>query len=88
VAEMARAGCLAFVPAAGGPAEIVAEPRLVFDDLEEAVEKIVSVLEDPSGQEALSRALVERGAQYGAEHFMESARALIEGWLRRSAGDS
>ena len=45
IAEMIVAGCLPFVPAEGGPSEIVDHnPALVYDTVDEAVEKIDSML--------------------------------------------
>jgi len=47
VAEMASMGCLPFVPSTGGAGEIVPLPELQFGDEEEAVVRIVAMLENP-----------------------------------------
>jgi glycosyltransferase involved in cell wall biosynthesis len=63
VAEMAKAGCITFVPAEGGPAEIVGyNPALVYDTPDEAVEKIDSMLRNP-GIESAVRAFIELRAE-------------------------
>ena len=78
IAEMITAGCVPFVPAQGGPAEIVDHnPALVYDTPNEAVEKIDSMLENPS-LEAATRAFIEQRAQKSsAESFMRDIRRVV-----------
>ena len=78
IAEMIVAGCLPFVPAEGGPAELVDQhPALIYDTPEEAVEKIDSMLKTPS-LEAATRAFIEQRAQkFSAENFMRDIRRVV-----------
>ncbi|WP_295612482.1 glycosyltransferase [uncultured Lamprocystis sp.] len=45
VAEYVKAGCIPFVPNQGGPAEIVMSDELIYRDQDDAVAKVVRVLE-------------------------------------------
>ncbi len=78
VAEMIVAGCLPFVHAEGGPAEIVGHHgALVYDTPDEAVKKIDSMLKN-SSLEAATRAFIEQRAQkFSAEHFMHDIRRVV-----------
>jgi glycosyltransferase involved in cell wall biosynthesis len=78
IAEMITAGCLPFVPAEGGPAEIVDHnPALVYETPDEAVEKIDSMLKNPS-LEAATRAFIEqRAKKFSAENFMRDIRGVV-----------
>jgi glycosyltransferase involved in cell wall biosynthesis len=78
VAEMLRAGCVPFVPATGGPAEIVGvEPRLCFDGAADAVTRIGAVLDDVAVQAALRRHCAARAALFSTERFTRELRALV-----------
>lgn len=78
VAEMARAGCIVFVPRAGGPIEIVGDDdRLLFGSPGEAVEKIDAVVRDPARQRALRAHLSRRAERFSAEAFVTRFRELV-----------
>jgi len=81
VAEMAAAGCVAWVPRGGGQVEIVDDEDLVYDSDEEAVRKIVRVLEDGERQAALGRHLGTRAALFGSGRFVEEARRVVSGFV-------
>src|SRR5579885_269494 len=69
VAEMARLGCVCFAPEDGGPAEILADPALLYASPSDAADKICRLLSDP---EALARArerLQARAAAFTAARF-------------------
>ena len=85
VAEMVRAGCITFVPAEGGPVEIVAHDALTYRNIEEAVEKIVTVLRDEVLQTSLSEHLGHQGAKFSSENFMRGLRAIVDEFLARRA---
>jgi glycosyltransferase involved in cell wall biosynthesis len=77
VAEMVRAGCIVFVPRQGGPAEIVGEEDLLlYDDVPDAVEKILRVTRDAELQAALRRRLALRGRELSTEHFVARIREV------------
>lgn len=79
VGEYLRAGCIPFVHASGGPAEIVGDdPRLLFHSSGEAEEKISTVLNNPTQQAALHAVLEPRRALFTEEKFMRDLRAIIE----------
>ncbi|GIW70676.1 MAG: hypothetical protein KatS3mg102_0218 [Planctomycetota bacterium] len=77
VAEMCKAGCVVFAPDRGGPAEILADRRLLFRTTEEAVAKIDAVLRDEALARRLSAQLLLRGGEFSAERFMEGFRRTV-----------
>jgi glycosyltransferase involved in cell wall biosynthesis len=83
VAEMLLAGCLPFVPTAGGQAEIVGGNRfLTFDDENDAVEKILAVLKDTDLQAQLRSALVNNYPLFSERLFMEQIRDTVREFER------
>jgi len=86
VAEMVKAGAIVFAPIDGGTAETLQDPALLFANTDEAVEKIVTVLDIPSLQTALRIHLVKQSHLFSATTFMREARACIAGTLRRTSG--
>jgi glycosyltransferase involved in cell wall biosynthesis len=90
VAEMMYGGCVVFVHRDGGPREIVGEhARLLFDSVEDAVEKILAVLDDPAARDALRAHLAGRAALFSAERFVRDVRAIVaqaEAGARRDTG--
>ena len=83
VAEQVKAGCIPFVPSEGGPAEIVGTDQLTYRDEDEAVAKIVALLEDPGRQTHLREHLAHRAGMFSAERFMSEVRSLVDDWLAR-----
>jgi glycosyltransferase involved in cell wall biosynthesis len=78
-AEMVSAGCIVFVPNGGGQVEIVGEqPRLIYNDVEEAAESILHVLAHPELQASIRSRLAERKSLFATEHFMAGIRELVE----------
>ena len=76
-AELARAGCIVWVPKGGGQMEIVdREPSLMYDSEDDAVEKIVRTLNDPAEQDRLRRVL-STSERFSTAHFMEHVRAIV-----------
>ena len=57
VAEMIEAGCITFVPSNGGQVEIVGDPALCYDDVDDAVKKIDAVLRSPESQSRITAVL-------------------------------
>lgn len=82
VAEMIAMGCIPFVPAEGGPAEIVENnPRLVYATPEEAVEKIDTMLRNPI-LERETRSLMRLRAQiFSPESFMRGIRRIVDEFI-------
>jgi glycosyltransferase involved in cell wall biosynthesis len=79
VAEMAASGCVPFVPAIGGQAEIVGkDTRLMFHDVDDAVDKIVRVIACTDTQRAVRKNLSQLTENFSAARFMDNFRLLIE----------
>ena len=83
VAEMVKAGCITFVPSQGGQAEIVNHESLMYDNVEDAVEKIDTVLRKPQLQAELRQHLKKQGTKFSTKAFMEGLRAAVEKFLRQ-----
>ncbi len=88
VAEMVKAGCVTFVPVEGGQAEIVDHEALLYRNDCEAVEKIISVLNNHSLRETLIDHLRRQGEKFSAEHFMAGLRDAVERFIAFRAGAS
>ena len=82
VAEMAAAGSIPFVPAAGGPAEIVAhDPNLTYKSVEDAVAKIDAMLTNPALELTTRAALIRRARNFSTEAFMHGIRDIVGGFV-------
>ena len=77
-AELMLGGCIVWVPNGGGQVEIVADRRLVYDSVDDAVAKIVRVIRDPAEQAALRAHLAARRERFSAERFMREIRAAVD----------
>jgi len=78
VAEMVKAGCIPFVPNGGGQVEIVQDRRLIYEDTEDAVCKIVNILNNEVIQKDIGKELLKRSTQFSTKVFIESIRAIVE----------
>ncbi len=81
VAEMAGSGCIPFVPDMGGPAEIVDRPELRFRDEDEAVSRIVAVLNAPDEIPALRAGMAASMERFQPTQFMRSFLAEVDHFL-------
>ena len=79
VAEMAKAGAIVFAHKNGGQAEILGDQDLLFSDTNDAVEKILSVLEHQSLQSKLRTHLQVRAQMFSAQHFVRDVQSLVGG---------
>ena len=78
VAELVRAGCIAFVHDSGGPVEIVGgRSELRFRDVAEGAAAIAAVVTDAALQEVLRVALAAQGKLFSAETYCQSLRAIV-----------
>ena len=76
-AELARAGCIVWVPRGGGQMEIVGhEPALMYDSDDDAVEKIVRTLASPAEQDRL-RPVLAGSERFSTAHFVEQVREIV-----------
>ena len=77
-AEMARAGCIVWVPRGGGQMEIVdREPALMYATDDEAVGKIVRTLDDPAEQARLLGVL-RNSERFSTARFVSEVRAIVD----------
>jgi glycosyltransferase involved in cell wall biosynthesis len=81
-AELARAGCIVWVPRGGGQMEIVdREPALMYDGDDEAAAKIARTLRDPAEQERLLDVL-RSSERFSTAHFVSRVNALVDDFDR------
>ncbi len=78
VAEMIRAGCIPFVPNGGGQVEIVAEKNLIYKNIEDAVYKIINIINDGLIQENIRKKLLRGSKEFSTKVFIESIRLIVE----------
>ncbi len=83
VAEMASMGCLPFVPSTGGAGEIVPFPELQYGDEEEAVDRIVALLENPQRVKELSAELPGLMQRFGPPNFKNQLAEYVIDFARR-----
>lgn len=78
VAEMVAGGVVPFVPDAGGQREIVGEhDALLYEGVDDAVERISAVLDDPTRQRAAREALPDVRRRFGKRRFERRLRELV-----------
>jgi glycosyltransferase involved in cell wall biosynthesis len=77
-AEMVRAGMVVWVPDGGGQVEIVGDaPALRFAEDDQAVESILSVINDPSEEARLREHLAIQGGRFGTGRFTDAIRDIV-----------
>ena len=84
VAEMVKAGCIVFTPSEGGQAEIVNHQSLLYDSLDDAINKIDTVLQQPKLQSLLRNHLEKQGMKFSTNNFMHGLRAAVEKFLYKN----
>lgn len=82
VAEMAKAGCIVFVPDGGGQTEIVDNPNLIYNGIEDAVCKIGKVIEDQKLQNDSRRHLFVNAQKFSIENFKEGIKNAVSIFLK------
>lgn len=86
VAEMVAAGCIPFVPAEAGPAEIVEHnSNLTYETAEEAVIKIDEMLTNAAIERETREALRRRAQSFSAETFMRGIRGIVDDFVASAA---
>ena len=81
VAEYVKAGCLVWVPFGGGQIEIVDHLSLVYKDIGDAVNKIISVSEDQKQQELLLDHLKLQSEKFSTQMFVDKTRKVVKNFL-------
>jgi len=78
VAEVVRAGCIAFVHDSGGPVEIVGgRPELRFREAAEGAAVLAAVVADSALQERLRAALAGQSSIFSVEAFCQSLLRVV-----------
>ena len=77
-AELALGGCLPFVPVNCGPAEIVPFPELQFHSRDDAIDKIIHLLELPSKCRHLRLQAAQQIERFSASEFVSVLRKHVE----------
>lgn len=78
VAEMVRAGCIAFVPRDGGQVEIVGgDERLLYGTAEEAVEKIIRVIKNSQEQSSIRSFIDTRNELFSTDRFISQLQEIV-----------
>ncbi|MDJ0713504.1 MAG: glycosyltransferase family 4 protein [Prochloraceae cyanobacterium] len=79
IAEMMKAGAIPFLRSKGGQVEIVGEhnQEILFDDEEDAVEKIVKVISDPEKQKKILVSLEERRRLFSTDKFIAEFNKVV-----------
>ena len=82
VAEMVKAGCIVFTPDNGGQVEIVNHENLVFQDVQDAVERICEVLSNPAAQDNLRQHLTTGAQHFSVEAFQRGIRNVVSEYFQ------
>lgn len=82
MAEMVKGGCIVFVPNGGGQTEIVNHPALIYEDDDDAVRKIETVLAGAALQESLREHLSQAAQRFSIENFKTVILHVVGRFLR------
>jgi len=77
VAEMVKAGCIVFVPNGGGQTEIVDTPELIYENADDAVDKITRVLNDEGLQKRLLDRMGQQSKIFSTQAFCGSMQRVV-----------
>jgi glycosyltransferase involved in cell wall biosynthesis len=77
VAEMVQAGAIVFAPDRGGQVEILDHNDLLFQTMDDAVDKICAVLSSTEKQASLRNHLAKNAGIFRAENFMRESLEAI-----------
>jgi len=84
VAEMVQAGCVVFVAKGGGQTEIADDPKLIYQDVTDGVEKILWVLTQEEEQAKLREHLRQGCSRFSVQSFMEGTRSIVADFVEES----
>lgn len=80
-AEMAKAGCIVFVPNTGGQIEIVGNNLLIYKNKQDAIEKISKVMADKNVQIELRKHLALNNKKFSTENFTKEIKEIVENFI-------
>jgi len=78
IAEMVKAGLIVFVPSEGGQVEIVGNEYLIYSSKEEAISKILKVIQNAFLQKALRNELKNNARKFSVENFSQEIVKIVE----------
>lgn len=81
VAEMVKAGCIVWVPKGGGQTEIVNQPLFIYNNVEDAVNKIEKVFKDETLQVELREHLAKQAERFSTERFKVEIKSIVRQFL-------
>lgn len=82
VAEIVKAGAIIWVPNGGGQVEITNNEQLVYNDIDDAVFKIVQVLKNENIQKKLITHLKHQSLKYSKKAFQDKIKKIVKEELR------
>uniref|UniRef100_A0A7C2PKC5 Glycosyltransferase n=1 Tax=candidate division WOR-3 bacterium TaxID=2052148 RepID=A0A7C2PKC5_UNCW3 len=77
IAEMVKLGILPFVHNSGGQVEIIDANELKYEDINEAVRKILNVLRNPLLERELRSKINNRAENFSETAFMEKVKEIV-----------
>jgi glycosyltransferase involved in cell wall biosynthesis len=83
--ELIKSGCILFGPDSCGGAEILDHDDLLFKTEEEAVRKILRVIQEPRRMDALRSHLLDRADCFSCEQFCRSVQQLVARFLEEKS---
>jgi glycosyltransferase involved in cell wall biosynthesis len=83
LAETVKAGCITFVPNGGGQTEVVNYPSLIYQDDQDALQKITAILGSATLQERVRAHLAQSVARFSVQGFEKKIRAIVGEFLKQ-----
>ena len=80
-AELVKAGAITFVPASGGQTEIVNHPALIYQDEDDAAQKICLILDSPALSGTVRQHLAGQAQKFSAQAFCAAFRDTVKEFL-------
>jgi len=77
VAEMAKAGCLVFVPCGGGQTEIINSDELIYAQKEDAIRKIINILKDEKLRDIVRDKIKNDVKLFSTDNFISLLKQII-----------
>jgi glycosyltransferase involved in cell wall biosynthesis len=84
IAEAVKAGCIIWVPNGGGQTEIVSYPNLIYESVEDAVNKIDKILKSDIMQVQLREHLSKQAQKFSTERFMSEIREVVNQFIEEN----
>ena len=81
VAEMQRCGCLVFAPNDGGCVEVLRDPALLYESVDDAVAKMLAVLDSATLQRALVAKQRKLSTAFSTQIFSERFSTCVRGFV-------